>query len=64
MKTERSEDPKGQGMVGASRKRVIIIAAILIVVAGAAGLWLIRQTHRGNLAGWPVPTPDFVPATC
>jgi len=39
---------------------VAIIAALLVViVAGAAGLWLMRQTHRRSLAGRPVPTPDI-----
>jgi RND family efflux transporter MFP subunit len=59
MNRERSEEPEGRNVSAASRKRVAIIAALLVViVAGAAGLWLMRQTHRGNLAGRPVPTPD------
>jgi membrane fusion protein, heavy metal efflux system len=60
MKNERDQEPKGRNVVAALRKRVVIIAALLIVVvASAVGLWLIRPTHRGNLAGRPVPTPDF-----
>lgn len=42
-----------------SRKRWLAIVALLIVAAGATGFWLIRGTGRGNLAGRPVPAPDF-----
>ena len=60
MNRERSEESKDRNMIAASRKRVIIIVALLIVVVtGAVGFWLLRPTHRGNLAGRPVPTPDF-----
>lgn len=60
MEREGSAEPKDRKMIAALRKRVAAIAALLIVVvAGAVGLWLIRPTHRVNLAGRSVPTPDF-----
>ena len=60
MNKERSEESKGRNVIAASRKRVIIIVGLLlVVVAGGVGFWLLRPTHRGNLAGRPVPTPDF-----
>ncbi len=60
MKTERSEEPEARNVIAALHKRVAIIATILIiVVAGATGVWLMRQTYRGDLVGRPVPTPDF-----
>jgi cupredoxin-like protein len=59
MKKERDQEIKGRNVITVLSKRAIIIAALLIVVvAGAVGLWLMRSTARGNLAG-PVPTPDL-----
>jgi hypothetical protein len=59
MNKEKSEEPEGRNVITASRKKVAIIAALLIVIVAAAGLWLLRPRNRGNLAGRPVPTPDF-----
>jgi len=49
-----------QNAISPSRNRAPLIAALLIIAAaGALGYWFMRGTGRGNLAGRPVPTPDF-----
>lgn len=37
----------------------LVIGFLLIVAAGAFGYWFLRGTGRGDLAGRPVPEPDF-----
>jgi len=42
------------------RKRALLIVALLIIaVAGALDYWFLRGSRGGSLAGRPVPTPDF-----
>ncbi|MGH9937598.1 MAG: efflux RND transporter periplasmic adaptor subunit, partial [Blastocatellia bacterium] len=49
-----------QNAISPSRNRAPLIAALLIIAAaGALGYWFMHGTGRGNLAGRPVPTPDF-----
>lgn len=43
---------------GRSRRRWIV-AGLCLLVAGTVALWLWRANTRGNLAGRPVPTPNF-----
>jgi Cupredoxin-like domain len=60
MKSETDEEIEGRNVITVLRKwAVIIVALLMVVVAGAAGLWLMRPTDRRNLAGRLVPTPDF-----
>ncbi len=42
-----------------SRKRWLVIGVLLIVAAGSLGYWFLRGTGRSDLAGRPVPAPDF-----
>jgi RND family efflux transporter MFP subunit len=43
-----------------SRKRNLLMAAVLIIAAaGALGFWFLRGNRGDSLAGRPVPTPDF-----
>src|SRR5262249_23036672 len=41
------------------RKQWLVIGALLVVAAGALGYWFLRGTSHNNLAGRPVPAPDF-----
>ncbi|MGH9841301.1 MAG: efflux RND transporter periplasmic adaptor subunit [Blastocatellia bacterium] len=60
MNQERNEEPGSPNTTTSSRKRRLLIVALTIVAAaGAFGYWFVRGTGRGNLAGRPVPTPDF-----
>jgi RND family efflux transporter MFP subunit len=46
-------------MSAPSRKRRLVIGALVIIAASALGYWLQRETRRNGLAGRPVPAPDF-----
>ncbi len=60
MNSERNEELGSSNAVTSPRKRRLLIVALLIVAAaGALGYWLMRGSRGGNLAGRPVPTPDF-----
>ncbi len=55
-----NEEITNQDATSPSRKRALLIGAWLIIaVTGALGYWFLRGTRSGNLAGRPVPTPDF-----
>src|SRR5262249_77968 len=38
---------------------LIITGLLLVTVAAATGIWLMRGTSRSSQGGRPVPTPDF-----
>jgi membrane fusion protein, heavy metal efflux system len=60
IKREGNEELNAQSAVASSRRRWFLIAAFaLVIVAGAAALWFKRGTDHANLAGRPVPAPDF-----
>jgi multidrug efflux pump subunit AcrA (membrane-fusion protein) len=60
MSQERDEELNNPNATTSSRKRWLITAAFLIVVAASAlFFWFVRGTGRSEVAGRPVPTPDF-----
>src|SRR5262245_53694958 len=57
---EGNDEHNNQQIVTSSRRRWIMLVAILFAVGtSATTLWLLRGTDRSNRAGLPVPTPDF-----
>jgi len=61
-----TEEITNQNAKPSWRKRWLATSALLIITAGVLGYWIMRGATSGNLAGRPVPTPDFdfgAPAT-
>jgi len=64
MSNEHNEEINGQSRAAGSgivsRKKMLVIATLLIVAAAAGlGYWFIGGANRSSMAGRPVPTPDF-----
>jgi RND family efflux transporter MFP subunit len=60
---EPNEEINGQsreaGSRATSRKKILAIVALFIVVVSGLGYWFIGGGNRMSVAGRPVPTPDF-----
>jgi RND family efflux transporter MFP subunit len=57
---EINSQSRAAGSSIASRKRLLVIAALLIIAATAGlGYWFIGGANRSSMVGRPVPTPDF-----